>query len=273
MRSARTRMRSAAMSMSSSRSRSVSPGDRFHVPRKKAVRRSEMKNRNAQKAAKGFLVAATVWSLCDFGAAFAQVGMGAVTPPLGMTSPLGIGAAAPVGVTGVPLGATELATPGVSPMSSGSSASSAMTMTTPSACSSTVGAMQTTATATGNSPSGVPGSLPGESSATGAISGTSAPTPLFDGIGIAGTASGTCATATTPSSSPTTSASSPTIGSRSTVGRVGIPMGSTELGTGGLSPLPDPAQNQSTVLPTGTSTVPCPTGTSTIPGSSISSGC
>lgn len=35
-----------------------------------------MKNRNAQKSAKGILVAAIVWSLCDVGAAFAQVGMG-----------------------------------------------------------------------------------------------------------------------------------------------------------------------------------------------------
>jgi hypothetical protein len=77
-----------------------------------------MKNRNAQKPAKGILVAAIVWSLCDVGAAFAQVGMGAVTPPLGITSPLGIGAAVPVGATGLPLGATELATPGVSPMTS-----------------------------------------------------------------------------------------------------------------------------------------------------------
>jgi hypothetical protein len=99
-----------------------------------------MKNCNAQKTAKGILAAATVWSLCNVGAASAQVGMGAVTPPLGMTSPLGIGAAAPVGATGLPLGATELATPGVSPMTSGSSASSAMT--TPSVCSSTMGAMQ-----------------------------------------------------------------------------------------------------------------------------------
>lgn len=55
-----------------------------------------MKNCNTQKTAKGILVAATVWSLCNVGAAFAQVGMGAVTPPLGMTSPLGIGAGAPV---------------------------------------------------------------------------------------------------------------------------------------------------------------------------------
>jgi hypothetical protein len=45
---------------------------------------------------KGILVAAIVWTLCDVGAAFAQVGMGAVTPPLGITSPLGIGPAAPV---------------------------------------------------------------------------------------------------------------------------------------------------------------------------------
>jgi hypothetical protein len=34
-------------------------------------------------------------------------------------------------------------------------------------------------------------------------------------------------------------------------------MGSTELGTGGLSPLPDiTLQSQSTVVPTGTSTMP-----------------
>src|ERR1700730_15377071 len=233
-----------------------------------------MKNCNAQKTAKGILAAATVWSLCNVGAAFAQVGIGAATPPLGMTSPLGIGAAAPVGGTRLPLGATELATPGVRPMTSGSSASSATTMTTPSVCSSTMGAMQTAASGMGNSTSGIPGSLPGESSATGTISGTSAPTPLFDGTGIAGTASGTCASATTASSSPTASASSPTIGSRATVGRVGIPVGSTELGTGGLSPLPDTTlQSQSTVVPTGTNTVPCPTtGTSTMAGSSMFSG-
>jgi hypothetical protein len=233
-----------------------------------------MKNCNAQTTAKGILTAATVWSLCNVGAAFAQVGTGGGTPPLGMTSPLGIGAAAPVDGTGLPLGATELATPGVSPMTSGSSVSSAMTMTTPSACSSTMGAMQTAASGMGNSTSATAGSLPGESSVTGAISGTSAPTPLFDGTGIAGTASGTCASATTASSSPTASASSPTVSPRTTVGRAGIPLGSTELGTGGLSPLPDPAlQSQSTVVPTGPTTVPCPTtGTSTMAGSSMFSG-
>jgi BA14K-like protein len=65
-----------------------------------------MKNRNAQNTAKGILVAATVWSLCNVGAAFAQVGMGAVTPPLGMTSPLGIGAGAPGGIPWVHGGET-----------------------------------------------------------------------------------------------------------------------------------------------------------------------
>jgi hypothetical protein len=38
-----------------------------------------MKNFNAQKAAKGVLIAAIVWSVCEFGAAFARVGMGAVS--------------------------------------------------------------------------------------------------------------------------------------------------------------------------------------------------
>src|ERR1700745_227247 len=131
-----------------------------------------MKNCNALKTAKGILTAATVWSLCNVGAAFAQGGMGAVPPPLGTTSPLGIGAGAPVGGTGLPLGATELATPGVSPMPSGSSASNAMTMTTPSAGCSTMGAMATADTGMGNATSESAGSLPGESSATGAISGT-----------------------------------------------------------------------------------------------------
>ena len=217
---------------------------------------------------RAFLIATVTLPLLCCGPAFAQVGMGAVTPPMGMTSPLGIGTGAPVGVTGVPLGATELGTPGVSPTTSSSSASSAMT--TLSACSGTMGGMQTAASGMGNSTSGTAGSLPGESSGTGAISGTSAPTPLFDGTGIAGTASGTCASAAT-TSGPTGSASSPNIGSRSTVGRVGVPMGSTELGTGGLSPLPDPTQNQSTVVPTGT--VPCPTtGMPTTAGSPMSSG-
>src|SRR3979490_3586030 len=63
---------------------------------------------------------------------------------------------------------------------------------------------------------------------------------LFDGGGMAGSASGACAAIGSGSlAGPAAMASSPTgIGSVSSVGRVGIPMGSTELGVGGLSPLP-----------------------------------
>ncbi len=214
--------------------------------------------------------AAIIWSLFGFDGAFAQVGVGAVTPPLGLTSPLGIGTAAPVGVTGLPLGATELATPGVSPMASGSSASGAMTTTTTSACSGGIGSMQAGIAGMGNSMTGAGGSMAGESPATGVISGTAAPTPQFDGAGIAGTASGTCATAATASSSPTGSASSPSLGSQSTVGRIGIPLGSTELATGGLSPLPNITMPS---VETGTGVVPCPaTGMPGTTGTSISQG-
>lgn len=194
---------------------------------------------------KGILIVAIVWSLLDLGTAFAQVGIAPVVPPLGLTSPLGIGPAAAVGTTGIPMGATELATPGVSPTAA--SAATAGMMTSTSACASGAAGSSTAPT----------GAMNGESSATGAISGTSAPTALFDGAGISGTASGTCAAGTAVSSA-TGSASSPTMGARSSVGRLGVPLGSTELATGGLSPLPDiTVQNQPAIVSSGT--VPCPT--------------
>ena len=63
---------------------------------------------------------------------------------------------------------------------------------------------------------------------------------LFDGGGTMGNASGTCMGAAGGSTAgPASSASSPTgMGLGSPVGRVGIPLGSTELGVGGLSPPP-----------------------------------
>jgi hypothetical protein len=72
-----------------------------------------------------------------------------------------------------------------------------------------------------------------------ACSGSSGLTAVFDG-GTTGTASGTCTSgATTALARPTASASSPTgMAAAAPVGRVGIPMGSTELGAGGLSPPP-----------------------------------
>jgi hypothetical protein len=217
------------------------------------------------------LVTTTVSVLLGCSSALAQGTVGTGAPvPLGFTSPLGIGPGASVGATGVPLGATELATPGVSPTAAGTSALGSMTTGT---CSSVGASAQPTTPSSGNSSPGT--SMAGTSGATG---GTSAPTALFDSTGISGTTSGTCADGTTASSSPAASASSPGNGSRSGIGRVGVPLGSTELGSGGLSPLPN--TGQSTVTPIGGS-VPCPTtgissaaGTSTATGTSTSSsGC
>ena len=56
-------------------------------------------------------------------------------------------------------------------------------------------------------------------------------TALFDGGGMAATVSGACATSAT-ASAPLASS----MGPGSSVGMVGIPLGSTELGGGGLSP-------------------------------------
>jgi hypothetical protein len=133
------------------------------------------------------------------GAAFAQVGPTA--SPLGITSPLGIGPGSAVPPVGVPMGALELATPGLSPPPSNTNST---------ACS-TVGAASA----------------------------------LFDGGGNAGSGSSTgnaldaCAP---PAATPTrlgASASSPDAqGLPQPVGRVGLPLGATELSPGGLSPPP-----------------------------------
>jgi hypothetical protein len=212
------------------------------------------------------VVVALVLSVSGFGTAFAQSAVSTgMAAPIGITSPLGIGPGTPVTATGIPLGATELATPGVSPSTSSNPSPGSMTAAT----------TTTTACSAGSSTIGSGATMSGESPATGGVSGPSVPTPLFDGAGISGTASGTCANATA-STSPTGSASSPTLASRSMVGRVGIPMGSTELATGGLSPLPDiTMQSQAPIVSTGTSTVPCPTtGMSSATGTTMSSsGC
>jgi hypothetical protein len=205
------------------------------------------------------LMAAAAWPLLSGSPALAQVGMVTGAPAsLGVTSPLGIGPGAPVGATGIPLGATELATPGISPNAAGTAALGSMTAS--SACSGIGASAQPTA----SDPTG-----------SSTMTGTPAPTPLFDAAGISGTASGTCASGTvTASSSPTASASSPAgIGPRSSDSRVGIPMGSTELSTGGLSPLPDiTLQSQLPVDSTATSSAPCtPTGASSTTATSMSS--
>ena len=200
------------------------------------------------------------------GSASAQIGgIGPSGSPLGMTSPLGIGPAPAVPRTGIPMGATELSTPGVSPMTSGTSPLGAApgNITT---CSSIGGSLP-------QASSGMGGSIPGISSSS-AMSATGIPgsSVLFDGGGTMGNASGTCmGVAGGSTAGPASSASSPTgMGLGSPVGRLGIPLGSTELGVGGLSPPPDVF----TVSPTGsasTSGIPCATGAPSTTGMSSGS--
>ena len=193
--------------------------------------------------------------LVGCGSAFAQISPGS---PLGMTSPLGIGPGSAVAPTGIPLGATELASPGVSPTTSGASPLG-LAASTP--CSGIGGSIPQasfgTTTSTTSTTSGTDSSTMGTSSAS-----TSVSNSVFDGGGTVGTASGTCATTSGSAlAGPATSASSPTgMGSVASVGRVGIPLGSTELGAGGVSP-PSVALTlnpTAPVTPLG-STVPCST--------------
>jgi len=173
--------------------------------------------------------------------------MGAVNPPLGMTSPLGIGAGAPVGGTGLPLGATELATPGVSPMTSGSPPQRDDNDDA-SACSAPWGRCRQQPPAWEIRQAEPPRS--------GRIFG--------DGGYIRNLGATRCSTAL-GSPEPRRVRARPPRPHRPVqphrlrlqpslayhVGRVGIPVGSTELGTGGLSPLRYYAAEQSTVVPTG----------------------
>jgi hypothetical protein len=156
-----------------------------------------------------FAVATTAVVLLGCGSAYAQIGGMNISPgaPLGITSPLGLGPGSPVAPSGIPMGATELASPGVSPMTSGISPLVGIA-----AC------------------SGVGGSLPQASPGIGtSMSGGSSNTGMFDGGGLSGSASGACAGSASTAMTGAGSDSSPTgMGSTSSVGRVGIPLGSTE---------------------------------------------
>jgi hypothetical protein len=168
-------------------------------------------------------------------------------PSLGMTSPLGIGSASPVGPVGVPLGATAIQEPGVSPLTSGASPAVGTTVTSP-ACRAQGGAIPESSYGIGSSP---PGMSSGISTA-----GTTASTTAFDGGGLVGSASGTCTPTDTGSlAGPAASASSNNGMGPPALGRVGIPMGSTQLGAGGLSPMPTISATSTLPL----STTPCPT--------------
>ena len=217
---------------------------------------------------------ATAAVLLGCGSAYAQAPLStSPLPPLGLTSPLGI-PNAPVGQTGIPLGATELATPGVSPTTSGASpllgaTCGGVSSAPPSAA---MGSSLTGTSAAMGSP------VTGASAGTGgSVTGTSGTAPPFDGGGMAASAPGACA--------PSATASAPlasSMGPGSSVGMVGVPLGSIELGGGGLSPpsvalspnasapaitltpFPTPS-NPSAPLSTPQSTAPCPTTQTGIP--------
>ena len=151
-------------------------------------------------------------------------------PPIGITSPLGIGPALPVPPSRIPMGATEMQTPGVSPLASNTSGMGP-TSGTNLTCSGIGGSIAEAAFGMASSTTGTASGM-GNSTA-----GTPVSPSVFDGGGTTGTASGTCAvTAGSSLGSPAGSASSPTVNSKAAVGRLGIPLGSTELGAGGLSP-------------------------------------
>jgi len=176
---------------------------------------------------------ATAAVLLGCGSAYAQAPLNvSPLPPLGLTSPLGI-PNAPVGHTGIPMGASELATPGVSPTTFGASPLIGTTCAgaspvpasgaTPSAMTGiSVGMGVTTA-------AGSP--TTGADTATGNSNTTLSSGALFDGGGMTASAPGACGASAT-ASPPLTSS----MGPGSSVGSVGIPLGSTEMGGAGLSP-------------------------------------
>lgn len=159
------------------------------------------------------------------GAAFAQItpiGSAPGPSPRGITSPLDFGPGSPVAPIGLPLGATEMSNSGVSPTTSG---------------------VSSTGSVTGGVPfcSGFGSAIPQASlGSIVAVPSQPAANSTFDGGDLTGNASGTCGSGGAINlARPAGSASSPTgMAPAARVGQVGIPMGATELGAGGLSPLP-----------------------------------
>jgi hypothetical protein len=164
------------------------------------------------------IIAVTLATLFGGNPVFAQVGA-IGSPGMGPTSPFGMSAAgsASVGPAGVPLGATELATPGLSPAPPGT-LGSGFTV-----CSAVVGAPTTNATGTFD----------------GGGVGTSMDTSQ---MGMAGTSStsGSCNQASGAGSAGTLPSTTSSPGSNVLPGIGTIPMGSTELDRGGVSPSPCP---------------------------------
>jgi hypothetical protein len=164
------------------------------------------------------LIAAIAATLLGCNPVFAQVGgMGSPMPGMGLTSPFGMSSAAgSVGSAGLPLGATEVATPGLSPAPP-STFGSGLTI-----CSAVVGA--------------------GSNSATGLFDGggTSAGTPPMAMGEMNSASAGACNQASGAGSAGTLQSTTSSPGATAPLGIGTIPLGSTELGSAGVSPTPCP---------------------------------
>jgi len=166
------------------------------------------------------------------GSASAQVGTTAPAP-IGATSPLGIGSAPALPQTGTSLGPASVGSAPIIPPTVGISplGSAATSNTAP--CSGSF--------LSGGDVFGTNSTASGASGTAMSPSGTS--TSLFDGGGNTAGGASTCAPMIDSTlAQPAASASSPTASAPpAAIGRSGIPIGSTELGRGGVSPLPAPA--------------------------------
>jgi hypothetical protein len=149
---------------------------------------------------------------------FAQVsGSGSSASGMGLTSPLTMLPGSPVPPTGNPMGATEMAMPGISP------------------------------------PPLTPGNMNCPSAGSSMPGGSSTSTGLFDGGGMGGASSTSCAGTSSATSSMSSASSSPFTLSKSPGGGVGIPLGSTQLSDQGVSPMPvAPMTTLTPILPLST---------------------
>lgn len=166
------------------------------------------------------LFAAIVAALLGLGPASAQVGGIAIpTPGMGPTSPFGMSSTTgSVGPAGLPLGATQLATPGLSPAPPGT-LGTGFTI-----CSAVAGAGSTSTT----------GLFDG--GGVGTSAGTS-PTAMGE---TSSASAGACNQASGAGSAGTLQSTTSSPGSSAPLGIGTIPMGSTELSDGGVSPTPCP---------------------------------
>jgi hypothetical protein len=184
------------------------------------------------------LIAAIVAALVVCNAAMAQVsGMASPTPSLGATSPLGMGTGSAVSPTGIPLGSTEIASPGVSPAPG--DATGTISMPGSSTTCSTIGTAPSSMFGSTTSFDGGGMGVGTAAPATAATSGMSTSPGLSTSSAISATSmlqtsgmSGMCGSGSSSIAASSTPTSPTTPGG---VARTGIPLGSTEIGSLGVS--------------------------------------